>query len=263
MLTALNLRKQFYPKTIDEVTALNRASLSLQKGEFVTIIGSNGAGKSTLLNALAGAIPLDSGTIEVDGHDVTNLPEYARAKYMGRVFQDPKVSTVGSMEVEENMALAYLRGQNRGLVFGVDNRLRGLFAEALSHIGLGLETRLRTRVSTLSGGQRQALALVMATISRPAVLLLDEHTASLDPKTARLILEITGRIISEEQLTTLMVTHNMHDAIQHGTRLIMMHEGSVVLDIGGAEKLSLTVQDLIHRFEHISGGVLSDRTLLA
>ena len=231
MLELKDLHKTFNPGTVNAKTALNGLSLTLRDGEFVTVIGGNGAGKSTMLNATAGTLQVDSGEVFLDGIDVTDLPEYKRASYIGRVFQDPMMGTAPSMHIEENLALAARRGQKRGLRWGISKEERETYRTLLSDLGLGLETRLSSEVSTLSGGQRQALTLLMATLKSPKLLLLDEHTAALDPKTAAKVMELTDRIVTKEKLTTLMITHNMRDAIQYGSRLIMLHEGRVILDI--------------------------------
>ena len=225
MLELKDLHKTFNPGTVNAKAALNGLSLTLRDSEFVTVIGGNGAGKSTMLNATAGTLQVDSGEVFLDGIDVTDLPEYKRASYIGRVFQDPMMGTAPSMHIEENLALAARRGQKRGLRWGISKEERETYRTLLSDLGLGLETRLSSEVSTLSGGQRQALTLLMATLKSPKLLLLDEHTAALDPKTAAKVMELTDRIVTKEKLTTLMITHNMRDAIQYGSRLIMLHEG--------------------------------------
>ena len=263
MLELKDLHKTFNPGTVNAKTALNGLSLTLRDGEFVTVIGGNGAGKSTMLNATAGTLQVDSGEVFLDGIDVTDLPEYKRASYIGRVFQDPMMGTAPSMHIEENLALAARRGQKRGLRWGISKEERETYRTLLSDLGLGLETRLSSEVSTLSGGQRQALTLLMATLKSPK-LLLDEHTAALDPKTAAKVMELTDRIVTKEKLTTLMITHNMRDAIQYGSRLIMLHEGRVILDISGKEKKQLTVTDLLAQFAKVSGDEFaSDRALLS
>ena len=249
MLEIKNVSKTFNPGTINEKHALTNLSLSLNDGDFVTVIGGNGAGKSTLLNAVAGVWPVDSGAILIDGEDVTGMPEYKRAKYIGRVFQDPMMGTAPNMQIEENLALALRRGQKRGLKWGVTNAYR----EKLATLGLGLEDRLTAKVGLLSGGQRQALTLLMASLQTPKLLLLDEHTAALDPGTAKKVLELSDKIISENKLTALMITHNMTDAIRHGNRLIMMDRGRIVLDISGEEKSRLTKADLLERFAEKAG----------
>ena len=238
--------------------------LHLKEGDFVTLIGGNGAGKSTTLNAVAGAFAVDSGTIEIDGVDVTALPEYKRAKYLGRVFQDPMTGTAATMNIDENMALAMRRGQRRTLRWGITNKEREQYRELLSTLGLGLEDRLSSKVGLLSGGQRQALTLLMATLRKPKLLLLDEHTAALDPGAARNVLEMTERIIANNHLTAMMVTHNMKDALAYGNRTIMMHEGRIILDIDAATKAQLKVEDLLKMFERASGNELAnDRMLLS
>ena len=263
MLVLRDIRKTFNPGTVTEKTALDGVNLTLAKGDFVTVIGGNGAGKSTMLNAVAGTFPIDSGTILIDGKDVTHLPEYRRAVYLGRVFQDPMTGTAASMNIEENLALAARRGQSRGLRWGITQNERTLYREKLASLDLGLETRLGSKVGLLSGGQRQALTLLMATLKRPDLLLLDEHTAALDPKTAEKVLTLTRQLISENGLTALMVTHNMKDALALGNRMIMMHEGTIILDLDEGEKQHMTVEDLLAQFEKASGRVLSnDRMLL-
>jgi len=253
MLQANNIHKTFNAGTINEKVALNGATLELNEGEFVTVIGGNGAGKSTFLNAIAGVWPVDGGSILIDGEDVTGLNEYKRAKYLGRVFQDPMNGTAADMEIMENLALAARRGQKRGLGWGITKNEKEQYHELLKELDLGLEDRMTAKVGLLSGGQRQALTLLMATLQKPKVLLLDEHTAALDPKTAATVLEATDRIVTEHNLTTMMVTHNMRDAIAHGNRLIMMNEGKVILNIAGEEKKNLTIEDLLHKFEEVSG----------
>lgn len=253
MLEVSNIKKTFNAGTINEKRALNGVDLKLEDGEFVTVIGGNGAGKSTFLNAMAGVWPVDEGRIVIDGIDVTGLSEYKRAKYLGRVFQDPMTGTAADMEIIENLALADRRGKKRGLGWGVTASEKDRYYELLKELDLGLENRMTAKVGLLSGGQRQALTLLMATLQKPNVLLLDEHTAALDPKTAAKVLETTDRIIEENHLTTLMVTHNMRDAILHGNRLIMMSEGRIILNIAGEEKKNLTVEDLLHKFEEVSG----------
>ena len=264
MLKLDNICKTFNKGTINEKKALAGLSLHLEPGDFVTVIGGNGAGKSTMLNAVAGVWPVDSGRIILDGVDVTALPEHKRAGYIGRVFQDPMMGTAPNMQIEENMALAMRRGEKRGLRWAVTNAEREQFREQLSTLGLGLEDRMTAKVGLLSGGQRQALTLLMATLRKPKLLLLDEHTAALDPKTAEKVLHTTDRIIQEQKLTAMMVTHNMKDAIAHGNRLIMMHEGKVILDISGEDKQKLTVPDLMHQFELVSGEEFAnDKAILA
>ena len=264
MLKVTNVFKTFNPGTVNEKKALNGVCLNLNEGDFVTVIGSNGAGKSTLLNAIAGVWPVDSGTIEVDGTDITKLPDFKRAAYIGRVFQDPMMGTAANMWIEENMALAKRRGMKRTLKPGITDAERKEYAELLKDFDLGLENRLTTKVGLLSGGQRQALTLLMATMQKPRILLLDEHTAALDPKTAKTVLTITDQLVSKHNLTTFMVTHNMKDAITYGNRLIMMNEGKIILDISGEEKKNLTVGDLMKKFEVATGEELvNDAALLA
>lgn len=264
MLEIKNVYKTFNAGTVNEKVALKGLDLTLEDGDFVTVIGGNGAGKSTMLNAVAGVWPVDMGKIIIDGKDVTRLSEHQRAKYIGRVFQDPMMGTAPSMWIEENLALAARRGQRRGLSWGVTKEEKEQYRELLGGLGLGLESRLTTKVSTLSGGQRQALTLLMATLKRPKLLLLDEHTAALDPKTAAKVMELTDRIVREGQLTTLMITHNMRDAIQYGNRLIMLHDGHVILDIAGEEKKKLTVPDLLDQFTKASGDEFAnDRAILS
>ena len=262
MLEIINLRKTFNPGTVNEKTALDGVSLTLRDGDFVSVIGGNGAGKSTLLNAVAGTWLVDSGTISIDGVNVTRLPEHKRAQFIGRVFQDPMMGTAATMQIEENLALALRRGKRRTLRAGITAAERDQYRELLKILGLGLEDRLTTKVGLLSGGQRQALTLLMATLQKPKLLLLDEHTAALDPKTAAKVLSLSDQIVEENGLTTLMVTHNMRDAIAHGNRLIMMNGGRVVLDIAGEEKKRLTVEDLLNRFTAVGGEMPSDRTIL-
>ncbi len=259
-----NVHKVFNRGTINEKIALDGVNLNLNSGDFVTIIGGNGAGKSTTLNAIAGVWPVDSGNIIIDGTDITGLPEHKRAPYLGRVFQDPMTGTAATMDIEENMAIAYRRGQHRTLRWGISRSEREMFREKLQVLGLGLEDRMTSKVGLLSGGQRQAITLLMASLKKPKLLLLDEHTAALDPKTAAKVLEISDQIISENNLTAMMVTHNMKDAIAHGNRLIMMHEGRVIYDISGEEKKKLHVRDLLAKFEEASGGEFAnDRMILA
>ena len=253
MLELKDLCKTFNPNTINAKTALNHLNLTLNDGDFVTVIGGNGAGKSTMLNAIAGVFQVDSGTITIDGQDVTKLPEHKRAALLGRVFQDPMMGTAPTMQIEENLALAARRGQPRGLKWGITASERADYKELLKKLDLGLEDRLTAKVGLLSGGQRQALTLLMATLKKPKLLLLDEHTAALDPKTAAKVLSITDQIVNRDHLTTLMITHNMRDAILHGNRLIMMSEGKIILDISGEEKKKLTVKDLLEQFEKVSG----------
>ncbi|MBP3347777.1 MAG: ABC transporter ATP-binding protein [Clostridia bacterium] len=264
MLDIKNVEKTFNPGTINEKKALCDISLHLDKGDFVTVIGGNGAGKSTMLNMVAGVYPVDHGRVVIDGIDVTRLPEYKRAKYLGRVFQDPMTGTAADMQIEENLALAARRGKRRTLRPGITAKERAEYRELLKILGLGLENRLTAKVGLLSGGQRQALTLLMATLMSPKVLLLDEHTAALDPKTAKKVLEITDEIVARNNLTTLMITHNMHDAIQYGNRLIMMHEGRIVVDVRGEEKKQLTIEQLLQLFEQSSGSKFgSDKAILS
>ena len=258
MLEVKNIYKTFNPGTINEKIALNGLSLKLNEGDFVTVIGGNGAGKSTLLNAVAGVWPVDEGQIVIDGTDVTKLSEHKRAAYLGRVFQDPMTGTAATMGIEENLALARRRGTKRGLRKGITQQEREEYKELLKVLGLGLENRLTSKVGLLSGGQRQALTLLMATLKKPKLLLLDEHTAALDPKTASKVLEITDMIVNRDHLTTLMITHNMKDAIAHGNRLIMLMDGKVILDIQGEEKKKLTVTNLLDKFEQASGEEFSN-----
>jgi putative ABC transport system ATP-binding protein len=264
MLKINHIAKTFNPGTITEKTALEDVHLTLNEGDFVTVIGGNGAGKSTMLNAVAGVFPVDRGTIEIAGQDVTHLPEYRRAELLGRVFQDPKRGTAATMNIEENMALAMRRGQKRGLRWGISNMERAMYKEQLHNLGLGLEDRMNSKVGLLSGGQRQALTLLMATIRTPKLLLLDEHTAALDPKTAAKVLELTEQFVREQHLTALMVTHNMRDAIALGNRLIMMNAGRIVVDVSGEQKKSMTRKDLMNMFEKAAGAELdNDRMLLS
>ena len=258
MLQINHIAKTFNPGTITEKKALLDVDLHLKPGDFVTVIGGNGAGKSTTLNAVAGVFPVDAGTIEIGGINVTDLPEHKRAKYLGRVFQDPMTGTAATMNIEENMALALRRGERHTLRWGITNRERDLYRTQLEPLGLGLENRLSSKVGLLSGGQRQALTLLMATIKKPQLLLLDEHTAALDPKTAAKVLELTDSIIKRDHLTAMMVTHNMKQAIEYGNRLIMMHEGRIVVDIEGEEKKKLSVRDLLEKFN-----ISNDRMLLS
>ena len=262
MLELVNIKKAFNPGTINEKKALNGVSIKLEEGDFVTIIGGNGAGKSTTLNAIAGVWPVDSGAIIIDGHNVTGLSEHQRAKYIGRVFQDPMTGTAADMEIQENLALAARRGKARLLNWGITRKEREEYHELLKTLGLGLEDRMTSKVGLLSGGQRQALTLLMATLKKPQILLLDEHTAALDPKTAAKVLEISNKIVQENHLTTLMITHNMRDAIRYGNRLIMMNEGHVIYDVRGEEKTKLEVSDLLQRFEQ-AGGEANDRMILS
>ncbi len=262
MLEIRNICKTFNPGTINEKKALDDVSLTLADGEFCTVIGGNGAGKSTIMNAVAGVWPVDTGSIIVDGTDISGLSEYQRAPYFGRVFQDPMTGTAADMWIEENMALASRRGKRRTLRWGVNRKEREEYRKLLKSLDLGLEYRMTSKVGLLSGGQRQALTLLMATMRKPKVLLLDEHTAALDPKTAAKVLEATDRVVNENHLTTLMVTHNMKDAINHGNRLIMMSDGRIIFDVSGEEKKKLKVADLLEKFEE-AGGEVSDRMALS
>ena len=264
MLDIKNVGKTFNPGTINEKKALNNLNLHLDEGDFVTVIGGNGAGKSTMLNMIAGVYPVDCGSIIIDGVDVTRLPEYKRAKYLGRVFQDPMTGTAADMQIEENLALAARRGKRRSLRPGITSKERKEYVELLKILDLGLEKRLTAKVGLLSGGQRQALTLLMATQKKPKVLLLDEHTAALDPKTAKKVLDITEAIVEKDNLTTVMITHNMADAIRVGNRLIMMHEGQIVVDIKGEEKKKLTIEPLLQLFEQSSGSQFTnDKVMLS
>ena len=264
MLKIENIYKTFNAGTVNEKCALRGVNLTLAPGDFVTVIGGNGAGKSTMLNAVAGVFPIDEGHIRIDNVDVTHMSEHRRAKYIGRVFQDPMLGTAGSMQIEENLALAARRGRLRTLRTGITAKERAEYRELLKILDLGLEDRLTSKVGLLSGGQRQALTLLMASLVKPKLLLLDEHTAALDPKTAAKVLDTTEKIVQRDHLTTLMITHNMRDAIAHGNRLIMMYEGRIILDISGAEKQRLTVEDLLEQFSKASGSEFAnDRALLS
>ena len=264
MLELVNIRKTFNPGTVNEKKALQGLNLHLNEGDFVTVIGGNGAGKSTMLNAVAGVWPVDEGRIRLDGQDITALPEHKRAALIGRVFQDPMMGTAPNMWMEENLALALRRGNRRGLRWGISNAEREMFVEKLKTLGLGLEERMTAKVGLLSGGQRQALTLLMASMKKPKLLLLDEHTAALDPATAAKVLEISDQIVQENNLTTLMITHNMSDAIKHGNRLIMMNEGRIIFDVAGEEKKHLTKHELMDMFAHLSGSSIeSDQVLLS
>ncbi len=262
MLSVTDVSKTFFPGTINERKALDRLSLTLAEGDFVTVIGSNGAGKSTLLNAAAGRIPVDTGTIEIDGKNVNKLADHRRAKYVGRVFQDPLAGTAPNLTIEENLSLALQRGKRRGLGPGLTKKRKALFVEQLASLELGLEDRLTAKVGLLSGGQRQALSLLMAGFTQPRIMLLDEHTAALDPQRAELVTKLTERIVDQDGLTTLMVTHNMEQALRLGNRLVMMHEGRIVYDADAATKTKLTVQDLLKEFVDIKGATLSDKAFL-
>ncbi|MGN1406293.1 MAG: ABC transporter ATP-binding protein [Erysipelotrichaceae bacterium] len=261
MLEVKNIYKTFNPGTVNEKHALNGVSLELKEGDFVTVIGSNGAGKSTLLNAIAGLWMIDSGSICIDGNDITRLPDFKRAKYIGRVFQDPMLGSAATMQIEENMALAARRGKKRTLRKGIYQSEREKYREMLKELNLGLEDRLTSKVGLLSGGQRQALTLLMATMEKPKLLLLDEHTAALDPKTAAKVLDLTEKLVNENHLTTFMVTHNMRDALKYGNRLIMMCDGKIIFDVEGEEKKKLEVKDLLEKF-NTAGGIVSDSMML-
>ena len=264
MLNIEGITKVFNPGTINENIALNGLSLHLKPGEFVTVIGGNGAGKSTMLNCVSGALRVDEGRILIDGTNVTGLSEHRRAKYIGRVFQDPMMGTAATMQIEENLALAMRRGKRRGLLPGITRQEREVYREQLKILDLGLENRMSAKVGLLSGGQRQALTLLMATMQEPKLLLLDEHTAALDPKTAAKVLDVTERIVQKDQLTTLMITHNMRDAIRYGNRLIMMYAGRIVVDVSGEEKKNLTVEELLNLFSRMSGSdEVSDKLILS
>ena len=264
MLKLTNICKTFNAGTVNEKVALSGLNLELREGEFVTVIGGNGAGKSTMLNAIAGVFSVDGGSITIDGVDVTSLPEYKRAKYIGRVFQDPMMGTAATMQIEENLALAARRGKPRTLRPGITKAERENYVEQLKILDLGLEERMTAKVGLLSGGQRQALTLLMATLQQPKLLLLDEHTAALDPKTAAKVLEATQKIVEKSNLTTLMITHNMRDAITYGNRLVMMYNGQVVVDVSGEEKKNLTVEQLLNLFSQASGSdEVSDKLVLS
>ena len=264
MLEIQNVSKTFNAGTVNQKTALNGLNLKLNEGDFVTVIGGNGAGKSTMLNAVAGVWPVDEGKILIDGVDVTRLGEHQRAAYIGRVFQDPMTGTAATMGIDENLAMAARRGEKRGLRWGITKEEREKYYELVKSLDLGLENRLTSKVGLLSGGQRQAITLLMASLKRPKVLLLDEHTAALDPKTAAKVLALSDKIVAENKLTTLMITHNMKDAIRYGNRLIMMHEGHVIYDVRGEEKKNLQVSDLLEKFGQASGGAFAnDRMMLS
>ena len=262
MLEIKDIWKIFNAGTVNEKQALRGVSLTLNDGDFCTVIGGNGAGKSTMLNAVAGTWAVDGGSISIGGVDVTHLPDHKRAPYIGRVFQDPMLGTAPTMQILENLALAARRGQRRGLRWGVTKAEKEQYQEMLKNLDLGLEDRLTSKVGLLSGGQRQALTLLMASLKKPKLLLLDEHTAALDPKTAAKVLELSDRIVSQNKLTTMMVTHNMKDAIQHGNRLIMMYDGKIVIDVSGEEKKKLTVPQLLELFNKVSGSDEADDKLL-
>src|SRR5450830_169260 len=261
MLTLSNISQSFYRGTVNEKHALRKVSIEIAEGEFVTVIGSNGAGKSTLLNVVAGKLHPDSGTVTIEGRDVTRLSDHDRASMIGRVFQDPRAGTAPELTIEENLAIAYTRGKARGLRRGVTKQRRDLFAAELATLEQGLESRLKTRVATLSGGQRQALSLLMATFSEPKILLLDEHTAALDPQRAALVSRLTTETVERFGLTTLMVTHNMDQALRLGNRLVMMHEGGIVLDLDSEQKARMTVKGLLAEFEKVKGAELDDSLL--
>lgn len=262
MLHIEHVTKTFFAGTVNERVALRDVSLSLAPGEFVTVIGSNGAGKSTVLNITSGRLRPDTGTVTIDGQNVTRLGAHDRGAYIGHVFQNPMAGTAPEMTIEENLSIAYERGKFRGLRLGVTRKKREIFRAELASLELGLENRLKTKVGLLSGGQRQALSLLMATFSGPKILLLDEHTAALDPQRAALVTRLTAEVVERHHLTTLMVTHNMEQALHLGTRLVMMHEGHIILDIDAETKARTTVQDLLHEFEQLKGAALDDRTLL-
>lgn len=262
MLELKNITKVFNAGTVNEKIALNNLSITLNDGDFVTVIGGNGAGKSTMLNAIAGTFPIDKGNVIIDGEDITKLPEYKRAKLIGRVFQDPMTGTAADMWLEENMSIAMRRGKSRGLTWSINDKDRAIFKDLLKTLDLGLEDRLSAKVGLLSGGQRQAVTLLMATMNNPKLLLLDEHTAALDPKTAAKVLDATEKIVASNNLTTLMITHNMRDAINHGNRLIMMYNGQIVVDVSGEEKKKLTVEQLLALFSKASGSDEANDKLL-
>ena len=264
MLKLEKVSKSFHIGTPNEKCVIKSLNLELKEGDFVTVIGGNGAGKSTLLNLIAGVYPIDCGIITLNGQDISLAPEYQRAQFIGRVFQDPMMGTAADMQIIENLAMAARRGQKRSLRWGVTKKEKEQYYEAVKTLGLGLEDRLTTKVGLLSGGQRQALTLLMATLHKPQLLLLDEHTAALDPATSTKVLTLTNEIVTRQHLTAMMVTHNMRDAIAHGNRLIMMHEGKVILNIAGEEKKKLTVEDLLHQFERVSGEEFAnDKALLS
>ena len=262
MLEVKNMVKTFFKGTINEKTALQGIDLRLEEGDFCTVIGGNGAGKSTLLNSIAGVFPVDEGSITINDIDVTKMPEYKRAKYIGRVFQDPMVGTAGNMQIEENLILAMRRGKSLGLKWAFKDSEQAFFKERLALLGLGLEDRLSARMGLLSGGQRQSITLLMATMLRPELLLLDEHTAALDPKTAENVLQLTDKLVAEHNLTTLMITHNMEHAIEYGNRLVMLYHGKIVVDVQGEKKKNLTVAELMALFHKNSGQVLNDDALV-
>lgn len=264
MLRLEQINKVFNEATPDEKVALDQINLTLEKGDFVTVIGSNGAGKSTLMNMISGVLTPDIGTVKIDNNDVTRLPEYKRSKLIGRVFQDPMAGTAPTMTIEENLAMAYSRNKSRSLRKGVDKKRREFFKESLKSLHLNLENRLNAKVGLLSGGERQALSLLMATFTQPSILLLDEHTAALDPSRAKLITDLTKELVKKDQLTTLMVTHNMQQALDLGNRLIMMDKGQIILEVREEEKKDLTIEQLLKEFQKIRGeSIMSDRTLLS
>ena len=263
MLEVSHITKIFNAGTVNEKVAIDDLSITFKDRDFVTVIGGNGAGKSTLMNLIAGVYPIDTGSIVLNGEELSKLPEYKRAKKLGRVFQDPMMGTAADMQIDENLALAYRRGKNRGLSWGVTKKEKEIFREQLSRLGLGLEDRMTSKVGLLSGGQRQAITLLMATLQRPEMLLLDEHTAALDPVTAKKVLALSEELINEHQLMTMMVTHNMKDAIRHGNRLIMMNAGRIIFDVSGEEKKKLTVDDLMSEFAKAGGDDIEDRALLS
>lgn len=264
MLRLENISKTFSPGTVNEKKVMDGLNLQIKPSDFITVIGGNGAGKSTLLNVISGMYEIDEGEIYLEDTPISKMREHKRAKYFGRVFQDPMLGTATDMGIEENLAMAYRRGKNRGLRWGITNKEREYYKEILAGLDLGLEDRLQSKVGLLSGGQRQALTLVMATLQKPKLLLLDEHTAALDPKTAKKVLDVTDRIVSEQNITTLMITHNMRDAINIGNRLIMMYDGDIIFDVSGEEKKNLQTKDLLEKFETVTkGGVLNDRMLLS
>ena len=263
MLEVSHVTKIFNAGTVNEKVAIDDLSITFKDGDFVTVIGGNGAGKSTLMNLIAGVYPIDTGSITLNGEELSKLPEFKRAKKLGRVFQDPMMGTAADMQIDENLALAYRRGKGRGLKWGVTKKEKELFREQLARLGLGLEDRMTSKVGLLSGGQRQAITLLMATLQRPDMLLLDEHTAALDPVTAKKVLALSEELICEHKLTTMMVTHNMKDAIRHGNRLIMMNAGRIIFDVSGEEKKKLTVDDLMREFAKAGGDDIEDRALLS
>jgi putative ABC transport system ATP-binding protein len=262
LLNVKDVTKVFSRGTIDEVKALDEVNVAVDAGDYVTIIGSNGAGKTTLLNIVAGVFPPEKGNVIINGNDVTGFPEHGRARYIGRVHQDPKIGTGGNLTIEENLAFALLRGQRRGLKGALNRERREMFRSVLTPLGLGLENRLKTLVGTLSSGQRQAIALTMATMSKPALLLLDEHVANLDPRTAQVVFDLTEMVIQREKLTTMMITHNMECALRYGNRLIMMHRGRIIVDIDEKRKSKLTINDLVDAFEGAAGERLADESIL-